>query len=626
MAAATVSLRSAACLHCGLPVDAGRSGAFCCSGCAAVYGLLHDENLDRYYALRGPRGVPSVDSRSQRRDTKWLELVEAQLKTSDGHARLTLDLQGMHCVGCVWLIEELFAREAGHERIVVNPSLGRVDLWVSTAFDAPVVRRARRTLWISLRPPAPARREERRAISSARLGVCVAVAMNSMIFGIAIYAGLDRGPLFSLFTALNLALSVVSVAVGGSVFIRSAFRAVRRGVLHLDLPIALGITLAFAGSVHSYWTQRSRNSYFDTLDVFIALMLFGRWLQERVLERNRAWLLDSDGAEGLLTRRVTDGRVTVVSCSEILEGDVLLVAPGDLVPTDARLEGDSASFSLDWIHGESRPRTYATGDVVPAGAFAAGRRASTLRVVTSFASSGLRELLRQPERSKGEAARASAWWQTLSKVYVAGVVLIATVAFAGWWLATGDIGRAMSVTTAVLIVTCPCAFGIATPLAYEMVQAGLRRAGCSFAAPGFLDRASTVRRVVFDKTGTLTTGALVLQNPEAIDALAPNERATLYDLVARSGHPKSAAIRQATDCYGPRLDCGRGGRRVHRASVSNFGEGRDCGVSARRCGRRRPRAPVPGRDVVFGVNGHLVAALRDDGAPPPRRGRARWRP
>src|ERR1019366_9254512 len=137
-----------------------------------------------------------------------------------------------------------------------------------------------------------------------RLGVCVAIAMNSMIFAIPLYAGLDRGPIFSLFTTLNFGLGALAVMIGGTVFFRSAWRALRQRMLHLDLPIALGITLAFGGSVHSYFTHGSRSAYFDTLDVFIALMLLGRWLQERAVERNRAWLLASDGTDGLLARRV----------------------------------------------------------------------------------------------------------------------------------------------------------------------------------------------------------------------------------------------------------------------------------------------------------------------------------
>ncbi len=533
------------CLHCGLAFDSGGGcGAFCCPGCEAVYALLHEEHLDRYYALRGRRGVPVPSGSAARRDAKWLESIEERLRAGDASARVNLDVQGLHCVGCVWLIEELFRRTPDHGRIVVNPAVGRIDMVVGRSFDLRrFVSHVERFGYL-LGPPL---KGGARASSDLlwRLGVCAAIAMNSMIFAIPLYAGLERGRIFSLFTTLDFLLSAVAVVVGGSVFFRSAARAIRRGILHLDLPIALGIALAFAGSVHSYLAQRSRAAYFDTLDVFITLMLLGRFLQERAVERTRAWLLASDGTDGLLARRVRDGRIEIVRCAELGAGDLLLVAPGDLVPVDATLEERGASFSLDWIVGESRPRSYAPGERVPAGAFATGDEAVFARAATAFGESPLRELLRTPEQGAPDGARMTAFFQRLSRIYVVLVLALAGAGFVAWRLATGDVGRAFDVSTAVLIVTCPCAFGIAAPLAYELVQASLRRAGLFVRRASFLDRARDVRRVVFDKTGTLTTGALALGNPQVLESLSPSETAILYDLAARSGHPKSAAVREA---------------------------------------------------------------------------------
>jgi Cu2+-exporting ATPase len=532
------------CLHCGLPIGDLREPTFCCAGCEAVYGLLHAERLDTYYDLRGPRGVPVPERREGRRDRKWLDAIEARVREGKtGHARVTLDLQGLHCVACVWLVERLFARAAAGERISVNSSLGRVELVVRPEFDLGGFVEGVERFGYLFGPPI----KEARAASADllwRMGICFAIAMNSMIFAIAMYAGLDRGPLFELFTSLNFGLGALAVAIGGTVFFRSAWRATRAGVLHLDLPIAIGIALAFVGSVHSSWAHRPGAAYFDTLDVFIALMLLGRWLQERAIERNRAWLLASDGTEGLLARRMRGERSEIVRCAELRAGDSLLIAPGDLVPVDARLTRSPASFSLDWINGESGPRSYKEGDTIPAGAFLVDASAQWLEATTDFEQSPLRDLLRTP-RERDEGARRSVWWQRLTRFYVATVLLLAVGGFLGWWITTGDLSRALSVATAILIVTCPCAFGISTPLAYEMVQAGLRRRGLFVRRASFLDRARDVRHVVFDKTGTLSTGALYVTNPRALDPLASGARQALCDMVSRSSHPKSAAIRDA---------------------------------------------------------------------------------
>ena len=376
------------------------------------------------------------------------------------------------------------------------------------------------------------------------MGVCIAIAMNSIIFAVAMYAGLHDGPLFALFQRLNLALSSVSLLVGGMVFFRSAWQGVRRGVLHLDVPIALGIVLAFLGSAYSYVAGRSSASYVDTLNVFIALMLVGRWLRERVLERNRLEVLASDGADGLLTRRRTGSTIATVPCTSIRTGDLLVLSPGDLVPVDARLLGDcEENCSLDWINGESTPRPFLPGSVIPAGAFFAGRIVVEVEAVTDFEGSSLVDLLRTPVSRDADDAMQTPWWQRVTRVYVGLVLLLAAVGGGAWFVATHDAVRSLGVATAVLIVTCPCAFGLATPLAYDLAQARLRRAGLYVRSAGFLNRAALVRTVVFDKTGTVTAATSTLENPEGLRTLSFKARCALQHLVERSHHPKAAALR-----------------------------------------------------------------------------------
>jgi Cu2+-exporting ATPase len=462
---------------------------------------------------------------------------------STGLVRVVLDIQGLHCVACVWLIERLFDRTHGRGRIVINPARGRADLLVHGDFDLRSFVASVDRFGLHFGPPAP------RAVQASRdlvwrLGVCAAIAMNSMIFGISMYAGLDRGPLYRLFTSLNFGLGALAVAVGGTVFLRSAFRALESRVLHLDLPIAVGIVLAFAGSAYSYFFNESRTSYFDTLDIFITLMLLGRWLQERVIERSRAWLLAAEGPEALLARRVREGRPEIVRCGELHAGDELLVAPGEIVAADATLQGREAGFSLDWISGESEPRTYRVGGVVPAGAILAGTSAARLVALTDFAGSPLRELVRLPEANT-RRARVAPSRQRLAVAYVLAVMATAAVNFLVWLLSRHDVVRALDTTTAVLVVTCPCAIGIAVPLAYEIVQAGLLRRGLFVRRVDFLDRARDVTRVVFDKTGTVTRGELALADPAAVSRLPPDVRDALFELTASSAHPKAAAVRRA---------------------------------------------------------------------------------
>ncbi len=536
-------LSRVSCTHCGGDIASDVQGEFCCQGCEAVHALLEQEDLSRYYDLRGTSAGVSVGNAfgGNHRDHAWLEMAVADLRTARGLKRIDLDVQGLHCTGCVWLFEELFRRQPGGAEVVVNPSRGRLSITVPSDFDLEKYVNAIERFGYAF---GPARKQAESTDLVWRMGVCIAIAMNAMIFGISTYVGLTEGRIFHFFQALTFSLTAVSVVVGGTVFFRSAWQAIRARVLHLDLPIALGIALAFISSTYGYLAARGGRSYFDTLDTFIALMLVGRFLQERVLAKNRARLLEDDGIDGLFARKVQGDAVKLVPVREIAANDRLLVNPGDLVPVDADLDVvDDAAFSLDWISGESTPTTFSRGEAISAGAFSCNERAITVVARTDFAASPLLDLLRSTGIRNRDQARATAFWRTLTRYYVIGVLLIAASALAAWWIVTGDFVRSASVVTAILIVTCPCAFGIATPLAYELAQGGLRRAGLFVRTQGFLDRAATVRSVVFDKTGTLTTGALRIVGD--VPALTPADEKALADMVARSSHPKSVALRDA---------------------------------------------------------------------------------
>jgi len=575
-----------------------------------VHAILTQGGLTRYYDLRRGPGLPPADLDTRRIDHKWLELIEQARAQQSGVTRIELDIQGIHCAACVWLIEELFRRQGGARAgiLSVNPALGRLELRVSPSFPL--------SDWVDsveglgyLLGPARARGARPSDDLLLRVGICAALASNVMLFAIATYLGLHEGPIYELLNQLSYAAGVLSVMVGGSVFIGSAFRALRCRVLHLDVPIALGIMLAFAGSTYSFFFASGQATYIDTLTVFVALMLAGRWLQQRMLERNRAQLLADDGTESLLTRQVHDGTVRIVHCIRIEEGDRLLIAPGDLVPVELRVLDNPATCSLDWIDGESRPRPFEVGDAVPAGAFNVGDHAFSGIATTDFAASSLVGLLGRDPASGGDGPLATRWWARLSRYYVVGVTSLATLGIGFWWWRTGEPLLAIEVGTAILVVTCPCAFGIAAPLAYELVLTQLRRAGLFVRAGDFLDRARGMTRIVFDKTGTLTTGTLELVNSDALQALSDQEIRVLYNMAARSAHPKSVAVRRALE-----------GHPSARFTELEVEEETGYGIRAERWGLEYKlgaagwagAASPASADLVFSVDGRVLASLLVD--------------
>jgi Cu2+-exporting ATPase len=222
-------------------------------------------------------------------------------------------------------------------------------------------------------------------------------------------------------------------------------------------------------------------------------------------------------------------------------------------------------------------------------------------------------LLRTSNRREHDSARSTPWWKRLGTLYVTAVLTIAVGGFAGWLLVTHDLARSLDVVAALLIVTCPCAFGIATPLAYELAQASLRRVGLFVRTPGFLDRAADIRRVVFDKTGTLTTGALAVENPAVLSGLTREERALAYDLAVRSSHPKSFAIVRSLLLLGVAgsIDTRREVREVAGKGLETTLDGQvwRLGAPAWATEAASPASPAVAADVVFSRDGEVLAAV-----------------
>lgn len=541
---APATARASLCEHCGtaIPPDAGIA-RFCCRGCEAVHNLLHEQGLARYYALAGDQ-VTAVSEPTQRSHS-WLEPLLAEALAADGSvASLQLDVQGLHCAACVWLMNETWRRLDGAGDITVNPTLGTVRMhWKKGELEPEQWVKQVEAFGYQF---GPARKEgSRRSVDlPVRLGISAAIAINVMLFSVSFYFGLspDDAEVFRLFTGLSFVLSTGTVLIGGWPFFQAAVRGLKSGILHLDLPIALGIVLVYAMSVVQLVTSSGRGdlAYFDTLNTFITLMLLGRFLQERMLERNRRYLLEDDGAESLLVRRLNGPRLETVKAPRVVEGDVLLVAPGDLVPVNAVLLDHAAQISTDWMTGEAAPRRVEPGAPVPAGSFNAGTRAFHVRASQDFSQSALVALLRQPAPKTGGEAKHHQLWNRLAKRWVITVLSVSTLGFL-LWLPRGVDG-AVNVAVSLLVITCPCAIGIAIPLAYELVQARLRRGGFFVRATDLLDRLTEVKQLVFDKTGTLTLGRLELVNPLSLSRL---QRDVAYNLAVRSSHPVSAALVKA---------------------------------------------------------------------------------
>lgn len=470
----------------------------------------------------------------EERDWSWLGALasEAEKETSP---HLRLDLQGLTCLACVWLIERIFQRRAGGVSIRVDSGLGMLEMsWERGAFDVVDFARELQRFGYIAGPPGKTAAGTSRALIP-RLGICGALAMNTMLFTLPGYLGMKPGEAFAaFFDRIAFVLASVSMLVGGSYFAMRAGRSLRRGILHMDLPITLGLLAAYAGSVWAWANQIRELVYFDFVAVFTFLMLLGRWLQQRTVERHQHQLLaarsepppvEIEGRRAAADQLIPDVRYTV--------------KPGALVPVRSRLLSEAAAVGLEWIHGESAAVTLRRGEIVFSGALNHTRSEISLEALEPWPESLLARLLRlEPSRAARNPVA-----EKFIRSYLAIVLLVAVLGAAAWWWCTGDAVRAVQVLVSVLVVSCPCASGVALPLVDDSAAASLRRDGVFLRDHALWPRLSAVRKLVLDKTGTLTLESITLRNPTALDTLWHDERHALCTLTASSTHPVSTALR-----------------------------------------------------------------------------------
>ncbi len=564
----------ASCRHCGAAlIDARmRDTGFCCSGCSFVFRLVHEHGLAGYYRIKDDVTTPADAAVFQPRDYAWLDALQRTAETavtsntnSSASPELTLDIQGISCAGCVWLIERIFQQQAGARDIFVNAQYGSMRLrWIPSGFSAGEFARKLKAFGYLAGPPGEAVEEPESRALVKRIGLCAAFAMNVMLFSLPTYFGMEHTYEWAgLFGVLNVAFGTLSLLVGGFYFLSRAIQALRERVLHIDLPIAIGIVGAYAGSLYGWLVGEERLVYFDFVSAFILLMLVGRWAQVSAVERNRRRLLSQQPKPQrvrILGPDINSAPVEVTP-EALRVGQILLLGSGQTLPVESRLESEQGTFSLASINGEAEPRIVRNGQRVPAGTVNVGRGELRLTTLQLWSDSLLAQLL-QPTENESTRHRLL---EFIVKGYLIGIFTIAAGSGLFWWFTTGDALRTGSVITAVLVVSCPCAIALAFPLADEMATVALRRRGVFIRRADLWTKLARVRKLVFDKTGTLTLETPVLTNPQTLARLDPGARSALHALVRDNPHPVSQCILENLLALGPVTEAHEASAAVHES-------------------------------------------------------------
>ncbi|MDJ0934989.1 MAG: heavy metal translocating P-type ATPase [Kiloniellales bacterium] len=467
----------------------------------------------------------------------------------DGLTRLHLLVDGIHCGGCIRKIETALQRQPGVREARVNMSTGRlVVAWAGSAGRATDLAGTVEALGFRVTPFDPVQKRAGEDRSEKELLIALAVAGfaagNVMLLSVAIWAGhfQDMGPatrdLLHWFSAL---VALPAILYAGRPFYRSALAALRGGGLNMDVPISLAVLLAAAMSLFETITGGA-HAYFDSAVTLLFFLLIGRYLDRRARGRARSAaerLLAMRG--GAVTLLLPDGGRKSVPVEAVECGQRVLVAAGERIAVDAKVLDGRSEIDSSLITGESLPRPVQLGETVFAGTLNLAAPL-TLEVTAVGEGTILAEIVRLMELAEQRRARYVVLADRVARLYAPVVHLLALVAFIGWLVIGGLAWQpALMIAIAVLIVTCPCALGLAVPAVQVIASGRLLRRGILLKSASALERMARADTIVFDKTGTLTLG-----RPSLIPEGQPDEALRLAaGLAAASRHPLAQAVARA---------------------------------------------------------------------------------
>jgi Cu2+-exporting ATPase len=542
---------SVECDHCGLPVPAGlvEDGAklqFCCNGCRVAFQVIHEHGLDGYYDIKArieaPDEAAHVSGKSfvEFDDPAFHRLYCRTLPS--GLETVELYLEGVHCAACVWLVEKLTVVVEGVAEVRLD--LGRALATVTWNPETTPLSEVARFLDSIGYTPHPfrgveardmARREERALL--IRIAVAGAIAGNVMLIAFALYGGHFHGisdEFQTFFRWVSLALAVPSVTWCATVFYRGAWGALKTRALHMDLPIAIGILAGFLqGTINT--TRGTGEIYFDSVTALIFFLLVGRFLQRRQqLKAARSTELMFSLAPST-ARLVDHDGIREVPLEALGPGTMVEVRAGDSVPADGVVTEGSSTLDRSLLTGESLPEPVAAGDPVHAGTVNLSGRL-LIEVRSTGEDTRVGRLMRLVEEGAMRRAPVVLLADRISGWFVAIVLALAAATLLVWLRL--DPEHAVSHAVALLIVSCPCALGLATPLAVSAAIGRAARRKILIKGGDALENLARPGIMILDKTGTLTEGRLAVARWWGDERVKP-----LVAAVERhSAHPVARAL------------------------------------------------------------------------------------
>ncbi|MEG7522407.1 MAG: heavy metal translocating P-type ATPase [Chromatiales bacterium] len=556
------------CFHCSLPIPPAddviaeieaEQQHFCCNGCKSVCEAIYQAGLEGFYqrtpedaALAPPPEIPKELALYD------LDEVQEEFVGDLSEARdIHLLVEGIHCAACVWLIEHSLNAMPGIIEARVNLSGKRLHVkWHNgqVALSAIISRLGQ--IGYAAVPYDPEVAEGKLKQQNRNLLYRMAFAgfgmMNLMWISIALYSGADEGEFRGLFHWVGFMLATPVLLYSGFPFFKGAWSGIKNFHLGMDLPIAIGAGITYLYSVYVTVTgTQTGEVYYDTVVNFLFVILVGRYLEaisKRQAVAATQRLLDLQPRVATVLR---DGEEKIVPIRAVAVAETVLVKPGERIPVDGTVVEGKSVVDEAMLTGEAQPVTKMVGASVSAGTIN-GHGMLQLKVVSSLKDTALGRIIRLVEEAQASKAPIQCMADRIVPWFVMVTLGLATATFI-WWFGT-DIEVALLAATSVLIITCPCAFGLATPMSIAVASGLGAKYGILVRNGEVLETLSSINHVVFDKTGTLTEGKMSVvlvqmdgcewreTDSETIPAEVQSLMIKLAALERYSEHPTALAI------------------------------------------------------------------------------------
>lgn len=541
-----------ACTHCRLEFDSEvmikeNNNHFCCAGCQGVYNLLSSEGLDDFYEKTGkvtlsPPTNKMETSSSFDTDSFHKKFVK---ENRDGSSEVSLIIEGIHCSACVWLNEKVLHKMDGVIEANINFTNNKANIiWIDDIVKLSNIIEVIRSIGYNAHPYDASLQEQHankeRKEYYLRMAVAIFASMNIMWIAVAQYAGYFSGITQEIKTTLNIAEGVLATPVlfySGWIFFKGAYFGIKNRVTNMDLLVASGASITYVYSIYITILEHGE-AYFDSVSMIVTFVLIGKFL-EVISKKKIADTLDIMTSDLPNEVNVLQEK-KIISCNinDIKVKDIVVVSSGERILLDAKIISGKGTFDESNLTGENEPVYKKIGDNVVSGTVSIDADIHC-EVSKDFAHSTFSNLVALLENAINKKPKIEQLANRLSEHFSTAILGLAMLTFFVWWFWPHNFEESLMVSISVIVIACPCALGLATPIATLVgISLGTRR-GVLFKEASQLETMAKVDTLVVDKTGTLTIGKPAVIKETLFEYF---DIKLLYSLVKLSKHPVSKGI------------------------------------------------------------------------------------